>query len=128
MDQVNERDKHTARTRAIWIALGSCPILAVICFIAVATLPATDKAHFQDPLRSLLTGLGVLGIAAPFCVGGYLLDRRAASSPYFEGRFIATAVMLFGAVCLVAGLACLILGIYDLVMLFLAPPARPQLY
>ncbi len=116
------------KSKIVWVLLGLCPVFAAVCFAVVALLPATEKARFHDPLRSILTGLGMLGIAAPFCVGGYALDRRAASSPYFEGRFIATVVMLFGAVCVVAGLACIILGIYDLVMMFLTPAPKPQFY
>jgi hypothetical protein len=108
-----------------WIAAGLSPLVAVVCFVIVAFLPVTEKARYEDPLRSILTGVGVLGIAAPFCVGGSVLKRRAASSPYFEGTFIGTAILLFGLVCLVAGLACIILGIYDLVMIFLAPRPRP---
>lgn len=116
------------RTKAMWIALGLSPVLAIVCFVIVALLPATEKAHFEDPLRSILTGIAVLGIAAPFCVGGYVLKQRAASSPYFEGRFIATAITLFGIVCLIAGLACIILGIYDLLMAYFTPPPKPLFY
>jgi hypothetical protein len=117
-----------AKTKAVWIAVGFSPILSVVCFVILALLPATEKAHFEDPLRSILTGIAVLGIAAPFCVGGYVLNQRAASSPYFEGRFIATAITFFGLVCLIAGLACIILGVYDLVLPFFVPPPKPLFY
>jgi hypothetical protein len=116
------------RTKMIWIAVGLCPVAAAICFVVLAFLPATDKPHFQDPLRSILTGIAVLGIAAPFCVGGRALRLRFAASPYFEGTFIATAISLFGLACLVAGLACIFLGIYDLAMVFLAPKPKPLFY
>ncbi len=121
----NKTAKVPSRAKAIWIAVGFCPVVTVICFAVLALLPATDKPHFQDPLRSILTGIAVLGIAAPFCVGGHLLRLRFAASPYFEGTFIATAIVLFGIVCLVAGLACIILGLYDLAMLFATPRPRP---
>jgi hypothetical protein len=114
------------KTKAIWIATGLSPVLALVCFVIVALLPATDKPHFEDPIRSILTGIGVLGIAAPFCVGGYVLKQRAASSPYFEGTFIATAITLFGIVCLIAGLACIILGVYDLATMFVTPRPKPR--
>jgi hypothetical protein len=114
--------------KAVWIATGLAPVLGIVCFVVVAFLPASEKAHYEDPLRSILTGLGVLGIAAPFCVGGYVLKQRAASSPYFEGNFIATAIILFGVVCLAAGLACILLGIYDLVTVFFSPPKKSLFY
>jgi hypothetical protein len=116
------------KSKRIWIALGLCPVVALVCFVVVALLPATEKPHFQDPLRSILTGIAVVAIAAPFCVGGHVLNQRAASSPYFEGRFIATAITLFGIACLIAGLACIILGLYDLAMMLTAPKPRPLFY
>lgn len=132
MDQENGIEKKMAgmpvKIKAIWIATGLSPVVAILCFVVVALLPATEKPHFEDPLRSILTGIAVLGIAAPFCVGGHVLKQRAASSPYFEGTFIATAITLFGLVCLIAGLACTILGIYDLAMMFLTPRPKPLFY
>ena len=47
--------------------------------------------------------------------------KRFASSPYYEGTFIATVLSVFGFVCLAAGLACIILGAYDLIMRFAGP-------
>jgi hypothetical protein len=132
MNQENGVENKTARvpskTKPIWIALGLCPVVTAICFVALALLPATDKPHFQDPLRSILTGIAVLAIAAPFCVGGHALRQRFAASPYFEGTFIATAIVLFGIVCLIAGLACVFLGAYDLVVLFVTPKPKPLFY
>ncbi len=132
MEQENGVEKQAKRrpvgNKAVWIALGLPPVVTIACFVVVTLLPAAKGPHLKDPLRSILTGMGVLGIAAPFCVGGYMMKRRAASSPYFEGTFIATVIMLFGLVCLAAGLACIILGIYDLVMAFLTPPSRPLFY
>ena len=94
-------------------------IVALACFIVLAVLPAPEGPRLKDPLRSFLTGIGVLGVACPLCVAGMLLKRRFASSPYFEGHFIATVLSVFGLACLAAGLACVILGGYDLVMRFL---------
>jgi hypothetical protein len=129
MDQTGEtKTKSTGGptgAKAVWIGMGLCPIVAAICFIVMALLPATDKPHFQDPLRSILTGVAVLAIATPFCLGGHRLRQRFAASPYFEGTFIATAIVLFGIVCLVAGSACILLGAYDLVVMFFVPKPKP---
>ena len=117
-----------AGAKAVWLAMGLCPVVTAVCFVVLAMLPPTDQPHFQDPLRSILTGIAVLGIAAPFCVGGHVLRQRFAASPYFEGTFIATAIVLFGIVCLVAGLACIILGVYDLALIFVTPKPRPAFH
>ena len=103
-------------------------VVCIACFVVLALLPAAQQPHLKDPLRSILTGLGVLAIAVPPCLGGHILRRRAISSPYFEGTFIATAILLFGLICLAAGLACIILGIYDLVLPFFVPPPKPEFY
>jgi hypothetical protein len=94
-------------------------VVALACFIVLAVLPAPEGKRLKDPLRGFLTGVGVLGVACPLCVAGMLLKRRFASSPYYEGRFIATVLSVFGLACLAAGLACIILGGYDLVTQFL---------
>jgi hypothetical protein len=129
MDQTNGVETRitgkSTGAKAIWIAMGLCPVVAAICFIVMALLPATDKPHFQDPVRSILTGVAVLAIATPFCLGGHRLRQRFATSPYFEGTFIATAIVLFGIVCLVAGSACIILGAYDLIVMFFVPKPKP---
>ncbi len=93
-------------------------LTAVACFVVLALLPPSQGPPLKDPLRSLLTGLAVLGIATPFCIAGLTLRKRFASSPYYEGAFIATVLSVFGLVCLVAALACFILGVYDLVAPF----------
>ena len=107
------------RGKAVPVAIGISLVVAILCFVVVAFLPASDEPHFKDPLRSFLTGLGVLGVASPLCIAGFSLKKRFASSPYYEGTFIATVLSVFGFVCLAAGLACIILGVYDLVTRFL---------
>ncbi len=99
--------------RKLVLGIGASLAVALICFVVLATLPEAPRA--KAPLRSFLTGLAVLGVAVPLCIGGSTLRHRFASSPYFEGTFIATVLSLFGYVGLAAGLACLILGAYDLV-------------
>jgi hypothetical protein len=94
-------------------------LVALACFIVLALVPAPKGPPLKDPLRSLLTGLGVIGVATPLCIAGFTLKKRFASSPYFEGSFIATVLNVFGFACFAAGLACLILGVYDLIVRFL---------
>ena len=105
----------------IVLAIALPLLLTLTCFIILAVLPAPEGPRLKDPLRSFLTGAGVLGVACPLCIGGLLLKRRFASSPYYEGRFIATVLSVFGFAVLATGLACIILGTYDLVMRFLEP-------
>lgn len=101
------------------LAIGVSLVVALTCFIVLAVLPAPEGPRLKDPLRSLLTGLGVLGVAAPLCITGFALKKRFASSPYFEGTFIATVLNVFGFACVAAGLACIIVGTYDWIMRFL---------
>ncbi len=101
-------------TKLTLVAIGISALLAVTCFTVVAMLPAPEGAgRFKDPLRSVLTGLGVLGVATPLCLAGHAIKKRSASSPYFEGTFIATVLGTFGFICLAVGLACIILAGYD---------------
>jgi len=101
------------------VAIASSIGAAIACFTIVALLPRPDGPLFKEPLRSLLTGLGVLGVACPLCIAGHVLKKRSAGSPYFEGAFIATVLGLFGLVCLGVGLVCIGFGIYDLVVQYL---------
>ncbi len=91
-------------------------LVALGCFIALALVPRPEGPPLKDPIRSLLTGVGVLGIAVPLCLGGIALKRRFEASPYYEGKFIATVLSVFGLACFAAGLACIILGGYDWIM------------
>lgn len=96
------------------LGIGASFAVALVCFVVLAVLPEPKVARLKDPLRSILTGIGVLGIASPLCLGGAVLKQRFAVSPYFEGKFIATVLSVFGFACAAAGLACILLGIYDL--------------
>lgn len=119
MNQDNEIQTETRRRPArlvLALTIGASLIVALSCFIALAVMPEPEGSRLKDPVRSFLTGLGVLGVAAPLCLAGWTLKRKFASSPYYEGGFIATVLSLFGFVCLAAGLACILLGGYDLAM------------
>lgn len=117
-----EKSRVSVSTKLVLVAIGASAVTAGVCFAIVALLPAPEgTGRFKDPLRSLLTGLGVLGIATPLCIAGHMLKKRSASSPYFEGAFIATVLGIFGFVCLAVGLACIILGGYDWITSLLEP-------
>lgn len=113
--EAQQQTKMSSHTRRLVLAIGAALVVALVCFIALAILPRPEGPRTKAPLRSFLTGLGVLGVAAPLCIAGSAIKQRFASSPYFEGTFIATVLSIFGFVCLAAGLACIILGAYDLI-------------
>lgn len=113
------KPKKRSSRKAVILSITASLAVALTCFVALAVLPASEGPRMKDPLRSLLTGLGVLGVATPLCIGGFSLKKRFASSPYFEGTFIATVLNVFGFACVAAGLACIIVGAYDWVMEFL---------
>ncbi len=102
------------RKRTILIVIGIALVVALVCFILVAVLSPPKGPFFEAPLRSLLTGLGLLGVSCPPLIIGLLLKKRAEASPYFEEAFIRTGFNLFGLICFVLGLTCLGLSIYAL--------------
>jgi hypothetical protein len=102
--------------KSVLIAMAAAGCIAVACFVVAAVLPAPEGPLFKDPLRSFITGLGVLAIAYPLAAVGQAIQRRNASSPYFEGAFIAGAINLAAFVCAAAGLACVGFGVYDLIL------------
>jgi len=121
------KPRMSASTKWMLLAVALSVVMAGVCFTIVALLPAPEsEGRFKDPLRSLLTGLGVLGVALPFCLAGRLLKKKSASSPYFEGTFIATVLNVIGFVCLAVGLACILLGGYDWVVGLLEPETLPR--
>ncbi|MBP8303594.1 MAG: hypothetical protein KBE04_05645 [Phycisphaerae bacterium] len=111
--------RKTSPNRAAWIAVGMTLGVAAVCFTVLALLPPPKKSLLQDPLRSILTGVAVMGLACPLVIAGRQLKRRFAASPYYEGGFIAGVLSLFGYVVLSAGLACIGFGLYDVALLFL---------
>jgi hypothetical protein len=80
----------------------------------VAILPRPKGPFFDAPLRSFLTGLGVLAVACPPLIVGRLLKKRAEASPYFEEGFIRAVFNIFGFVCFVVGLTCIGLSVWAL--------------
>ena len=118
MSQGNGTQRKVRRAfsrRAVVIAICAATFIAVACFVLVVVLPRPEKPLFQDPLRSLLTGVGLLGVCCPPLIFGSILGKRAARSPYFEEAFITTVINIFGFLCLIVGLICIGLGVYGLV-------------
>jgi hypothetical protein len=118
-NKAGSKTSETVRKRRMLIAIGAAMGMAAICFVVVTFLPPPKGPFFEDPLRSLLTGLCVLGVACPLCIAGFTLKRKFAASPYFEGAFIAAVINVFGFVCAAVGLVCIGFAAYDLISRFL---------
>jgi hypothetical protein len=116
---VVEKAKKSPCRKGAFIAIGAALGVALTCFVVLALLPLPKGRLLDDPLRSILTGVAVVGLACPLCISGLLLKRRFASSPYYEGGFIAGVISLFGYLIMAAGLACIGFGLYDLIVPFL---------
>ena len=114
-----EKAAGSQRKKGPTLAVGAALGLSILCFVVVTLLPPPKGPFFKDPLRSLLTGVCVWGVAYPLSVTGFRLKKKYASSPYFEGAFIAGFLNLFGLLCAAVGLVCVGLGLYALAMRFL---------
>ena len=119
MDEQNNTQKK-ARSgfsrRKILLINGLAVGVAIICFVVIAVWIESKRPFFDAPLRSLLTGLGLLGLAIPPFTVGFMLQKKAAASPYFEEAFIRTGFHIIGFVCFFVGLTCIGLSIYALIM------------
>lgn len=105
-----------ANTKFLLISIGVAIVIATTCFIVVAILPKPEGPFYKAPLRSFLTGLGVLCVAFPPYVVGLVLKKRAAASPYFELSFIRTGFNIIALVCFSVGLTCIGLSAYALIL------------
>jgi hypothetical protein len=103
----------------ILIINGLAVLVAIICFVVIAIWLPLKGPFFNTPLRSFLTGLGLLGIACPPFTLGFIFQKKAAASPYYEEGFIRTGFYIVGFVCFILGLICIGLSIYALIMRFL---------
>lgn len=118
-DSTQDKSRQRRRRRRVLLAIGVAVLIATACFILVAVLPSAKVPLLKDPLRSFLTGMGLLGVACPPYIIGYIIGKRAAASPYFEEAFIKTVLEIIGAVCLVVGVVCIGFSIYNLAVRFL---------
>jgi len=117
MNQTNDIQSKAPRksSRRVLVAMIAVAlVVAVTCFTVVMLLPESDKPFFDSPLRSVLAGVGLLGVAWPLLTAGARLRKHAAGSPYFEEGFIAGVLTLFGYILLSVGLVCLALAAYAL--------------
>ena len=102
-------------------------LIAAICFVVIAIWIPRGGPFFDAPLRSFLTGLGLLGLACPPFTVGFIFQKRAATSPYFEEGFIRTGFYIVGFVCLIVGLICVGLSVYALIMRMFVEQKKPSL-
>jgi hypothetical protein len=119
MDEQNNIQKkphHGFSKKLILLINGLAVLIAAICFIVIAVWLPLKGPFFDAPLRSFLTGLGLLGLACPPFTLGFIFQKKATASPYFEDAFIRTGFYIVGFVCLIVGLICIGLSIYALIM------------
>jgi len=112
---IQEKNQERFARKMVLSVIGFALVIAVTCFAVVGILPPLEQPFFKNPLRSVLTGFGLLGVACPLCIVGRIIKKRSAKSPYFEEAFIATVINVFGFICLGLGLLCIGLSIYALV-------------
>lgn len=117
-DNIQEKAPRGFSKKKILLINGLAVLVAIICFVVVAVWLESKKPFFDAPLRSLLTGLGLLFLVIPFFTAGFIFQKKAALSPYYEEAFIRTAFYIAGFVCLFVGLICIGLSIYALIMRF----------
>ena len=115
-NNIKEKTRGGFSGRMILLINGLAVVVATICFVVIAVWIDSEKPFFDAPLRSLLTGLGLLGLAIPPFTAGFMLQKKAAASPYFEEAFIRTGFHIIGFVCFFMGLICIGLSIYALIM------------
>ena len=122
-DDNTQQSRHSifAKKKVLLILIGVAVLVTTICFIVVALLPRPEGPFYKAPLRSFLTGLGLLGVACPPYIVGLVLKKRAAASPYFELGFIRTGFNIFALACLSVGLTCIGLSAYALIERMLSP-------
>jgi len=119
-EQNNTQEKARGRFSKKWVLLinGLAVCVAIICFVVVAVWLESKKPFFDAPLRSVFTGLGLLCLSFPLFTAGFIFQKKAAASPYYEEAFIRTAFYIVGFVCLFVGLICIGLSVYALIMRF----------
>jgi ABC-type dipeptide/oligopeptide/nickel transport system permease component len=119
-EQNNNQEKARSGFSKTMILLinGLAVVIAIICFVVIAIWLPLKGPFFDVPLRSFLMGLALLGLACPPFTLGFIFQKKAALSPYYEEAFIRTGFYIVGFVCLIIGLICIGLSIYALIMRF----------
>ena len=103
-------------------------VVAIICFVVIAIWLPLKGPFFDAPLRSFLTGLGLLGLACPPFTLGFIFQKKSAASPYFEEGFIRTGFYIVGFVCLIIGLICIGLSVYAMIMRMFEEEKQPLIF
>ncbi len=117
-----KKQKRKPLRRWIPIVAGCLSVItSIVCFTLIAKLHWKEGSFIKSPLRGALTGLGSLGVFYPLFTIGFKLKKRSAGSPYFEERFIAGVINVFGFACLVTALVCFGLSINALIQRLLTP-------
>jgi hypothetical protein len=124
-DNIQEKPRRGFSKKMILLINGLAVVVAAICFVVIAIWLPLKGPFFDAPLRSLLTGLGLLGLACPPFTLGFIFQKKAAASPYYEEAFIRTGFYIVGFVCLIIGLICIGLSVYALIMRMLEEEKPP---
>jgi hypothetical protein len=114
-------------TKGVLLINALAVIVAAACFVVIAVWLPLKAPFFDAPLRSFLTGLGLLGLSCPPFTIGFIFQKKAAVSPYYEEGFIRTGFYIVGFVCLIVGLICIGLSAYALIMRMFLEEEKPSL-
>ncbi len=131
MDEQNNAQENAPRgflKKKILLINGVALVTAAICFVVIAIWLPLKGPFFDVPLRSFLTGLALLGLACPPFTLGFIFQKKAALSPYYEEAFIRTGFYIVGFVCFILGLICIGLSIYALIMRMFEEDKQPLIF
>lgn len=126
-NNIQEKARRGFSTKKILLINGLAVLTATICFIVIAVWLPLKGPFFDVPLRSLLTGIALLSLSCPLFTVGFIYQRKAATSPYFEEAFIRTGFYIVGFVCFIIGLICVGLSAYALIMRMFFEEDKPHL-
>ena len=93
------------------LILGGSLGAAVACFVILTVAAPSSEPFFEDPPRSLVAGLGLLGLACPLYVAAFLLRGQSAGARCW-GRSIAATAFSVGSLCSALGLVGIVRGVY----------------
>jgi len=119
MDEQNDTQEKARRgfsTKKILLLNCLAVVAGIICFVVIAIWLPRKGPFFDAPLRSFLMGFALLGLACPPFTAGFIYQKKAALSPYYEEAFIRTGFYIVGFVCSIIGIICIGLSIYALIM------------
>jgi hypothetical protein len=123
----HENSSHRRSKKVILLINALAAVVAATCFVVIAIWLPLKGPFFDAPLRSFLTGLGLLGLSCPPFTIGFIFQKKAAVSPYYEEAFIRTGFYIVGFVCLIVGLICISLSIYALITRMFLEDEKPSL-